>query len=137
MKNILIVEDNEMTLKATSKLLIKLGYKIDTAKNGLEACEYLDLWDYHIVITDLMMPLADGFEVIKRIKNDPEKDGTMIIVLTSSGDERSMIASYNLGVDEYLTKPIMPGELAIRLVKLIAERARQDEYSDQEEYRYY
>lgn len=119
MTRILIIEDDDIMLKAVKNILTKAGYEVLTAKDGKEAFEQLDNAIYDIVVTDLMMPYANGLEVVSRIRSDSAKRHVSIIVVSSVGNEETITEAFRLGADDYLKKPIMAGELLIRIRKLV------------------
>ncbi len=120
MPNILVIEDDDIMLKAIRNILNKDGFNVVTAKDGKEAFEMLETAEYDIVITDLMMPYANGLEVVSRLRNDSNKRNVGIIVVSSVGNEETITEAFRLGADDYLKKPIMAGELLIRIRKLLA-----------------
>jgi DNA-binding response OmpR family regulator len=79
------------------------------------------------VITDLAMPQVTGIDLVKYIKSDESKANMGIIVVSSLVDERSRLECLRLGVDEFLTKPVMPFDFLLRVKKLIANNAPQEE----------
>jgi two-component system, response regulator len=115
---ILLVEDNpndaEMTLRALKKN--NLSNEVLVVKDGEEALDYLyTRGEYEqrgldcrpkIILLDLKLPKVDGKEVLRTIKNDPEKKVIPVIVLTSSKEERDIVESYQLGVNSYIVKPV-------------------------------
>lgn len=123
MSNILVIEDDDIMLKAIRNILRKDGHEVLTAKDGKEAFERLDNEEYDIVITDLMMPYANGLEVVSRLRSNPTKRHVGIIVCSSVGNEETITEAFRLGADDYLKKPIMAGELMIRIRKLLANRS--------------
>ena len=125
MANILVVEDDEIMLKDIKNILSKDGHNVILAKNGKEAFDKLEHADYDLVLSDLMMPSANGLEVISRQKNDPTTKHVNIIVVSSVGNEETITEAFRLGADDYLKKPIMAGELLIRIRKLLASRTAQ------------
>ena len=122
MSNILVIEDDDIMLKAIRNILNKDGYSVITAKDGKEAFEKLDTAEYDVVVTDLMMPYANGLEVVSRIRTDSNKRNVGIIVVSSVGNEETITEAFRLGADDYLKKPIMAGELLIRIRKLLANK---------------
>ncbi len=114
-KNILITEDD-----ISQRLLLKLtleadGYRTHEAENGLNAAHLLDKNpEVRLVITDLDMPVRNGFDLIRHIRST-ERRYTYIIVLTSNDSKDHLIKALRLGADDYLTKPILPEELRLRL----------------------
>ena len=122
MANILIIEDDDIMLKAIKNILGKAGYNVITAKDGKEAFDQMDNGVYDIVVTDLMMPYANGLEVVSRLRGDTSKRHVSIIVVSSVGNEETITEAFRLGADDYLKKPIMAGELLIRIKKLLDNR---------------
>ena len=125
MPNILIVEDDEIMLKAIRNILNKDGYTVISAKDGKEAFEKLENAEYDIVVTDLMMPYANGLEIVSRIRTDDSKKDVGVIVVSSVGNEETITEAFRLGADDYLKKPIMAGELLIRIRKLLANKSSE------------
>ena len=122
MANILVIEDDDIMLKAIRNILSKDGYNVITAKDGKEAFEKLEQSEYDVVVTDLMMPYANGLEVVSRLRSDETKRSVGIIVISSVGNEETITEAFRLGADDYLKKPIMAGELLIRIRKLLANK---------------
>lgn len=119
---ILLIEDDEIMLKVTERILLKEGFKVIVAQNGKEALQRVEEKDYDMVITDLMMPYANGFEIISKIKGDAYGTNIPIIIVSSLGNEDSIMEGFRLGVDDFLKKPIMAGELLIRVKRLLARK---------------
>lgn len=119
-KTILVIDDNEIILKMLEGVLNKVGYKTELAHNGREGLEMLKDKSFDLVITDVMMPYASGFEVISRLRQQLEERPVPIIVISSITQEESAIDSFNLGADEYIRKPIMMRELLVKIKKLLA-----------------
>jgi YesN/AraC family two-component response regulator len=119
MKNdisVLIVDDEEMMRNLLEKILSREGYKIRTAEDGLAALEMQREEPSDIIISDMKMPRMNGFELLKEIKKDFPKTGT--IIMTAYGDTYTVKDALLLGADEYLTKPFKSYELS-----MIVERA--------------
>jgi DNA-binding response OmpR family regulator len=117
--NILLIDDDELILKVVNRILQKEGFVVKTATNGKEALEIIDREKFDLMITDLMMPYSNGFEVISKFKQHPNAEGVPIIVISSVGTENAIRDGLNIGADDYLRKPIMPDELIIRVKRLI------------------
>src|SRR4051812_42395378 len=120
MPNILVIDDDNIMLKAVKSILHKDGFNVIMAKDGKEAFELLENADYDIVITDLMMPYANGLEVVSKLRNNELKRKVGIIIVSSVGNEETITEAFRLGADEYIKKPIMAEELITRVRKLIA-----------------
>jgi len=127
MPNVLVVEDDDIMLKAIKNILSKDGFNVVIAKDGKEAFEKLDASDFDVVVTDLMMPYANGLEVVSRLRNDNSKRNTGIIIVSSVGNEETITEAFRLGADDYLKKPIMAGELLIRIRKLLANKSSKSQ----------
>jgi DNA-binding response OmpR family regulator len=116
---ILLVDDDELILKVIKRILSKEGYEVKTAANGKEALEMIDMEKFDLLITDLMMPYSNGFEVISRFKQHPNADGVPIIVISSVGTENAVKEGLSIGADDYIRKPIMPDEMLIRVRRFL------------------
>src|SRR6202012_299386 len=93
-----------------------------TAQDGKEAFDLLEHTIYDIVITDLMLPHANGLEVVGKIRHNEANRNVGIIVVSSVGNEETITEAFRLGADDYLKKPIMAEELITRVRKLIANK---------------
>ncbi|RFM28845.1 response regulator transcription factor [Deminuibacter soli] len=117
-KNILIVEDDDIMLKVVERILKREGYGVEIARDGKEALQKVQDNKYALIITDLMMPYANGFEIISKVNGNAEKR-TPVIILSSLGNEDSIMEGFKMGADDFLRKPVMVGELVIRVKRLI------------------
>jgi DNA-binding response OmpR family regulator len=128
MPNILVIDDDDIMLKAIKNILNKDGFNVVTAADGKEAFELLDHTIYDIVITDLMLPHANGLEVVGRLRHNEANRNVGIIVVSSVGNEETITEAFRLGADDYLKKPIMAGELLMRIRKLIANKNSKTQF---------
>ena len=126
MLNILVIEDDHIMLKAITNILSKSGYNVITAKDGKQAFTLLEEADYDVVVTDLMMPYANGLQVVSKVRKDASKKHIGIIVISSMGHEDTIIEAFELGADDYLKKPILAGELLSRIRKVYASKKNQE-----------
>ena len=116
MYQILLAEDEE-TLRNILKLFFKKnGFEIDVVDNGDDALAYADYKQYDIIILDIMMPGKDGREVCRYIRG---KYDVPIIFLTALGKENDIIMGYEIGADEYITKPVSTKVLLAKVNALI------------------
>ncbi|MEA2608219.1 MAG: hypothetical protein QOJ75_462, partial [Chloroflexota bacterium] len=109
---ILLAEDNPVNQKLARRLLERMGYLVDLAENGLEAIESLDRTDYDLVLMDVQMPELDGLDATRRIRARWPERPVRIVAMTANameGDRETCLAA---GMDDYLSKPIRPEELA-------------------------
>ena len=119
---ILLAEDERDLADALEAMLKHNNYSVDTVDNGQDALDYLMLDDYDGAILDVMMPKMDGFETLKLIR---QYSDLPVIMLTARSEERDELQGFNLGVDEYITKPFSPKILVAR-VEAILRRSGQD-----------
>lgn len=115
---ILLVEDNsndlELALRALTKA--KVSNRIQIARDGEEALQFVFGEGPHagrklsdgpqVILLDLKLPKIDGLEVLKRLKGDPRTRKIPVVILTSSKEQRDLVASYDLGVNSYIVKPV-------------------------------
>ncbi|HEY8920730.1 MAG TPA: response regulator transcription factor [Chitinophaga sp.] len=123
MKKILLVEDDEVMPKIVERILHREEYRIDHVTNGKEAFQKLDDtgYDYDLIITDILMPYASGFEIISKVKNRKEGKPIPVIIVSNAGNEDMVLEGFKLGADDFLKKPVMPGELLIRVKRLLMQ----------------
>ncbi len=126
LKKVLIVDDEPDILEIISYNLIKEGYEILTAKNGMEALDKVASYKPDLVILDIMMPKMGGVEVCKILRSKPEYNDTLIIFLSALSDESSQIKGLETGADDYVSKPISPKVLVSR-VNAIFRRLNKEE----------
>ncbi|MBW1741250.1 MAG: response regulator [Deltaproteobacteria bacterium] len=114
---ILIVEDDPVTLKLIEKRLMKVGYKVETAKSGVEAVDLVSTRFFDVVVTDLMLPGGvDGIDTLEAIKAKwPE---TEVILITAHATVDSAVEAMKKGAVDYLQKPINFDELILRLQRI-------------------
>jgi two-component system alkaline phosphatase synthesis response regulator PhoP len=125
-KKILIVDDEKDIVDLVSYNLEKEGYKCYTAYDGEQALEKARDKKPDLILLDIMMPKLDGIETCRRIKEDPELNQTYIAFLTARSEEYSELAGFDVGADDYITKPIKPRVLISR-IKAILKRKKQDD----------
>ena len=124
---ILVADDESRMRKLVKDFLIKSNFEVLEAEDGSQA---LDLFyatkDIALIILDVMMPKMDGFEVCREIRQTSQ---VPIIMLTAKGDERDELQGFQLGVDEYITKPFSPKILVAR-VEAVLRRTNQAEETE-------
>lgn len=114
---ILLVEDSKADADMTLRTLKKRGIanNVEWVKNGVEAMEYLfregmfanrPTGTPKLVLLDLKMPLMDGLQVLEKMKADPRTQAIPVVMMTSSREEGDLLASYRLGVNSYVVKPV-------------------------------
>ncbi|NPV79260.1 MAG: response regulator transcription factor [Firmicutes bacterium] len=125
MPQILLVDDDENVLELLRLYLEKEGLSTTSAKNGQEAIQKARDQVPVLVILDVMLPDLDGWQVLKRLRED--EPGLPIIMLTAKSEDHDKILGLELGADDYVAKPFNPIELVAR-VKAVLRRARQSDW---------
>jgi two-component system, OmpR family, response regulator VicR len=116
---ILICEDDLLTLKALEHKLKNEGYETITALDGKQAIELLNnSIGIDLLLTDLHIPLTSGLELITHVRN-VLKSNIPIVMLTRVGLEDTVLHAFELGADDYITKPFSPDELSLRIKRLL------------------
>ena len=114
---ILVVDDESRMRKLVRDFLEKKGYEVIEAADGQEALDiFFEQSDISLVILDVMMPKMDGWEVLKEIRNYSK---VPVVMLTAKSDERDELNGFDLGVDEYISKPFSPKILVARVDALL------------------
>jgi len=124
---LLIVDDNEEILEFLANELNE-RYTVLTASNGQEALTVLRQEVIQLVVCDVMMPVMDGFELCRQIKNNFEYSHIPVILLTAKNTLQSRIEGLELGADAYIDKPFSPEHLQVQIANLLANRAKIKEY---------
>ena len=124
---ILVVDDESRMRKLVRDFLVKSNYTVIEAEDGAQALDlFFEQNDIALIILDVMMPKMDGWQVCKEIR---EYSKVPIIMLTARGDERDELQGFQLGVDEYISKPFSPKILVAR-VEAILRRTNQASKED-------
>jgi DNA-binding response OmpR family regulator len=123
MMKTLLVEDDEILLKSLSYFLNSHGYNVIGFNNGLDAMEYIQtsVNDIEIIITDLNLPFAGGQLLIRTLRQT--REDIPIIVLTSSGVESTELEVFDLGANEFISKPFSPAVLLRRMERLLVKQS--------------
>lgn len=114
-KKILIVDDDLDTLKLVGTTLEREGYDIVAASDGEKALQQVAAERPSLILLDVMMPKMDGYEVTRRLKNDPTTASIPIILFTAKAQVGDKVEGLELGADDYMTKPTHPAELVARV----------------------
>ena len=117
---ILIADDEPLLTELLEFRLGARGYQTVVAHDGREALAKLEEAEPQAVVLDMMMPVHDGLEVLRRIRASAVHAQTPVIMLTARRGEADVIGALELGADDYLVKPFLPEELLVRLARLLA-----------------
>jgi len=123
-KTILVVDDDLRTLKLVGLVLNQEGYDVVAADSGEEALEKARAQDPDLIVLDVLMPGLNGYEVAQQLRADPATAGVPILMLTAKSDLNDRMTGFEVGADDYLTKPFHRDELVARVESVLhlAER---------------
>ncbi|MCR4685575.1 MAG: response regulator transcription factor [Lachnospiraceae bacterium] len=114
---ILVVDDESRIRKLVRDFLVKKGFEVVEAENGKDAVDlFFETNDFDLIILDIMMPVMDGWQVCREIRAYSK---VPIIMLSAKSDERDELMGFELGVDEYISKPFSPKVLVARIEALL------------------
>ena len=129
---ILLVDDEPDILEIVGYNLKNENYNIFTAKNGIEAVEIAKKENPHLIILDIMMPEMDGIEACEKIRATKGLENVLITFFTARGEDYSQVAGFNVGADDYITKPIKP-KVLVSKIKALLRRIKNNEASTSSE----
>jgi two-component system, OmpR family, alkaline phosphatase synthesis response regulator PhoP len=124
-QKVLVVDDEESILELLKYNLEKGGYEVKTASDGMRAVELAKRFVPDLVLLDIMMPKMDGVETCRQIREIPEMHQAFIVFLTARSEEYSEVAAFDVGADDYITKPIKPRALMSRISALFRRDAKK------------
>jgi two-component system cell cycle response regulator DivK len=119
---ILVVEDNEMNRDMLTRRLERKGYSVITAQNGAEGCELARSKNPDIILMDISLPIMNGWEATQRIKSDPITRRIPVIILTAHALATDRAKAFEMGCDDYDTKPVDFFRLQQKIEKLLLEK---------------
>jgi len=130
-EKILVVEDEKNIAKLIKFNLEKDGYETISTKSGEEAIQILGRHEVDLILLDIMLPGMNGLEVCKEIKQMKRTKNVPVIMLTAKSEEVDRIVGFEIGADDYITKPFSPRELILR-VKAILRRGKTEDSARKE-----
>jgi len=116
---VLVVDDNQQNLELLQVYLEDIDCRTIPARNGLEALEIIKREPPDLILLDVMMPKMSGFEVCKRIKNDPKTSDIPVIMVTALNEFRDIERGIDSGTDDFLSKPVNKLELLTRVKTML------------------
>jgi two-component system, OmpR family, alkaline phosphatase synthesis response regulator PhoP len=125
MHKVLVVDDEEPILELLKYNLEKGGYEVKTASDGSRAVDIARKFIPDLVLLDIMMPKMDGVETCRMLRDIPELQQTFVVFLTARSEEYSEVAAFDVGADDYITKPIKPRALMSRLSALFRRDSKK------------
>jgi two-component system phosphate regulon response regulator PhoB len=114
-ERVLVVDDEPDIIALVAYHLVKHGYRVSTASNGIEALQTAKQEQPALVVLDLMLPGKSGYEVLEELRSTAATRETAVLMLTARKEEEDRIRGLALGADDYLTKPFSPQELVLRV----------------------
>ena len=123
-EKILIIDDDLDTLQLVDLMLQKRGYQTVAANNGVQGLLKTDEESPDLVLLDVMMPEMDGYEVARRLRNNPETTGIPILMFTAKSQIDDKVTGFDAGADDYLTKPTTPTELQAHVKALLTRSVK-------------
>ncbi|MCX8108337.1 MAG: response regulator transcription factor [Verrucomicrobiae bacterium] len=124
-ERILVVDDEPDALELVEFALKQAGFDVITAADGEEAINKAQFYLPSLIVLDLMLPELDGLEVVKLLRRNQLTASIPVLMLTAKSSEVDRVVGFELGADDYVTKPFSPRELVLR-IKRILERSRKD-----------
>ena len=121
-KKILIVDDEQINLEFFEVMLSKLGFVVEEANDGIEALEKVKKFFPDLILLDNVMPRMSGWEVTKNLKEDPKYRDIPIIMFSALNDVKDKVAGFELGIDDYITKPFNFSEVLARIKATLCNR---------------
>ncbi|MDR2435331.1 MAG: response regulator [Treponema sp.] len=122
-KKLLIVDDEKINLEFFEVMLSKLGFVVEEANDGIEALEKVKKFHPDLILLDNVMPRMSGWEVTKILKADSKYRDIPIIMFSALDDVKDKVAGFELGVDDYITKPFNFSEVLARIKATLRNRA--------------
>lgn len=127
---VLVVDDDSDIVELLEYNLTKEGYSVLTASNGKKAIDIAKVFVPDLILLDIMMPQLDGIETGRILRQNPDIKNTYILFLTARSEEYSEVAAFEVGADDYITKPIKPRALMSRINALFRREAQKAESGD-------
>ena len=120
MARILVADDTPQIVRIVTYKLEQKGHEVTAVSDGLAAIEEARAHPPELCILDVLMPGADGYEVLQAVRKDPKIQDIPVIMLTSLGDDSHVVRGLEHGANDYMVKPFSPSELLARVDRLLA-----------------
>lgn len=122
MKKILIIEDDKLLRQVISRKLSTEGFEVIEAEDGEQGLIKTKEQKPDLVLLDLILPSIDGFEVLEKVKKDPETSSVKVVILSNLGQEEEIDKGFSLGATDYLVKAnFTPGEIVNKVKEILAK----------------
>ena len=120
-RKIVLAEDEPQIARLIEFKLKKEGYDVTWRENGEEALKAIKADKPDLILLDIMMPVMDGYEVLRRLKEDENLTDIPVIMLTARAQEKDVVKGIDLGAEDYITKPFHPAELLARVKRILGK----------------
>lgn len=117
--SVLVCDDDDLLIDLVDYRLSSRGYEVVVARDGREALRRIEEAVPDAIILDAMMPVIDGYEVLRQLRENEITRAVPVIMLTARKQEQDIVSALELGANDYLVKPFIPEELVARLSRLI------------------
>jgi two-component system, OmpR family, alkaline phosphatase synthesis response regulator PhoP len=124
---VLVVDDEQDIVDILTYNLQKEGYEVEAAMDGVQAVRKAKSFIPDVILLDIMMPLQDGVETCRQIREISELKNTFVIFLTARSEEYSEVAAFDVGADDYINKPIKPRALLSRIAALFRRETKKEQ----------
>lgn len=114
---VLVVDDVPLNQLLVEKMLSRYHFTVHKASNGLEAMREILVYKPNIILLDIMMPVMDGFEVIRKVRENPAFADIKIVVLSALNTNDDILKAYSMGAQDFITKPIVLDKLTNSVAK--------------------
>jgi len=118
---LLLAEDDQLLAALLSFRLKKAGYEVIKCEDGKEMKEQLQIALPDVIVSDIMMPYFSGIELVGYVRNELASS-IPIIIISSAGNEENVLSAFELGANDFLSKPVSPSELLVRLQREMSKR---------------
>ncbi len=115
-KTVLLADDDELLASLLHFRLKKAGYSVDHVLDGKEVKEYLSHTMPDIIVSDIMMPYFSGIELINYVRKELQSK-IPILIISSAGNEENVLSAFELGANDFISKPVSPSELLVRITR--------------------
>lgn len=120
-RKIILAEDEPQIARLIEFKLKKEGYEVTWKENGEEALKAIRADKPDLILLDVMMPVMDGYEVLRRLKEDENLKSIPVVMLTARAQEKDVVKGIDMGAEDYITKPFHPAELLARVKRILGK----------------
>ena len=124
-KTILIIDDEKDILELVKRYLLQEGYDVVVAETGEQALEIAHSRLPTLIVLDLMLPGIDGLDLCKMLKKNPKTRNIPVIILSGKSEDSDIVTSFEVGADDYITKPFSPKVLVARIRRVLRRKIEQ------------